>query len=74
MDTKDLNYYKNNCEEDYIKTPISVLRYITELEQALQLLQTDVVGRSEQLCDFEHHNADIRRAYTCSECGGRKLK
>ena len=74
MDTKDLNYYKNNCEEDYIKTPISVLRYITELEQALQLLQTDVVGRSEQLCDFEHHNADIRRAYTCSECGGMKLK
>ena len=40
MDTKDLNYYKNNCEEDYIKTPISVLRYITELEQALQLQQT----------------------------------
>ena len=32
--TKDLNYYKNNCEEDYIKTPISVLRYITELEQS----------------------------------------
>lgn len=30
---KDLNYYKNNCEEDYIKTPISVLRYITELEK-----------------------------------------
>ena len=46
----------------------------TENYQALQLLQTDVVGRSEQLCDFEHHNADIRRAYTCSECGGRKLK
>jgi hypothetical protein len=41
--TKDLNYYKNNCEEDYIKTPISVLRYITELEQALQLLQPDVM-------------------------------
>lgn len=37
--TKDLNYYKNNCEEDYINTPISVLRYITELEQALQLQQ-----------------------------------
>lgn len=50
------------------------LEMLTELNQALQLLQTDVVGRSEQLCDFEHHNADIRRAYTCSECGGRKLK
>ena len=43
--TKDLNYYKNNCEEDYINTPISVLRYITELEQALQLQQTGVMAR-----------------------------
>tara|TARA_B110000208_G_scaffold157406_1_gene191117 strand:- start:555 stop:677 length:123 start_codon:yes stop_codon:yes gene_type:complete len=30
---KDLKYYKDNAEEDYIKTPISVLRYITELEE-----------------------------------------
>ena len=30
---KDLNYWKNNCEEDYINTPISVLRYVTELEK-----------------------------------------
>jgi hypothetical protein len=29
---KDLNYFRKNAEEDYIKTPISVLRYITELE------------------------------------------
>lgn len=42
--TKDLNYYKNNCEEDYVNTPISVLRYIAELEQALQLQQTGVSG------------------------------
>ena len=43
---KDLNYYKNNCEEDYIKTPISVLRYITELEknnETKQLTLTDVM-------------------------------
>lgn len=33
---KDLNYYKNNCEEDYLNTPISVLRYITELEEKLK--------------------------------------
>ena len=29
---KDLNYWKKNCEEDYLHTPISVLRYITKLE------------------------------------------
>jgi len=31
--TKDLEYYKNNAEENYATTPISVLRYITELEE-----------------------------------------
>jgi hypothetical protein len=31
---RNLKYYKDNCEEDCINTPISVLRYITELEQS----------------------------------------
>lgn len=31
---KDLNYWKKNCEEDYLRTPLSVLRYITKLEEA----------------------------------------
>ena len=34
---KDLNYWKNNCEEDYLHTPISVLRYITELEKKVEV-------------------------------------
>ena len=29
---KDLNYWKENAEENYRQVPISVLRYITELE------------------------------------------
>ena len=33
---KDLNYWKNNAKENYITTPISVLRYITELEKLKQ--------------------------------------
>jgi hypothetical protein len=36
MKEKDLDYFKKNAEEDYMKTPISVLRYITELEQRLE--------------------------------------
>ena len=57
--TKDLNYYKNNCEEDYINTPISVLRYITELEQALQLQQTGVKSSvSIELKDWDYECAD----------------
>jgi hypothetical protein len=31
---KDLEFYRKNAEENYITTPISVLRYITELEEA----------------------------------------
>ncbi len=30
---KDLNYWKANAEEDYKQVPISVLRYISELEE-----------------------------------------
>jgi hypothetical protein len=40
---KDLNYWKNNCEEDYIKTPISVLRYIGELEKELEKSNRNVL-------------------------------
>jgi len=31
---KPLEYWKNNASEDYMKTPISVLKYITTLEEA----------------------------------------
>jgi len=30
---EDLEYWRINAEEDYKKVPISVLRYITELEK-----------------------------------------
>ena len=36
---KDLEYWKNNAEEDYITTPISVLRYISELEKEVEQLK-----------------------------------
>jgi hypothetical protein len=66
---KELNYYKNNCKEDYIKTPISVLRYITELEQALQLQQTGVV----RSCSHENYtnycNTDGSYSHKlCDDC------
>jgi hypothetical protein len=35
---KDLKYYRENAEDNYMTTPISVLRYISELEQALEAL------------------------------------
>lgn len=33
---KDLAYWKANAEEDYMRVPISVLRYISELEKAVK--------------------------------------
>jgi hypothetical protein len=34
---KDIDYWRKNAEEDYLTTPISVLRYIYELEKMLKL-------------------------------------
>lgn len=51
---KDLDYWKTNAEEDYIKVPISVLRYISELEKSIKdsWSRDEVV---ELLKAFEHH-------------------
>lgn len=39
---KDLNYYKSNAEEDYASVPISVLRYISELEKEVEKIYNKV--------------------------------
>jgi len=45
---KSTKFYKDNCEEDYITTPISVLRYIdvleTERDEMFKIL--DVIYKS----------------------------
>lgn len=38
-----LEYWKNNAEEDYLKVPISVLKYITCLEERIEQLTIPVV-------------------------------
>lgn len=35
---KDLKYYRENAEEDYLTTPISVLRYIGLVERRINVL------------------------------------
>jgi len=35
---KDLKYYRQNAEEDYLTTPISVLRYIGLAERRINIL------------------------------------
>jgi hypothetical protein len=45
--TKDLKYWKNNAEEDYMKVPISVLRYVAELEAEVESLQSQLADKKE---------------------------
>ena len=46
---KNLNYWKKNCEEDYLHTPISVLRYITKLEGKVNNVVLDDVSKQSEL-------------------------
>ena len=66
---KDLTYWKKNCDEELKATPISVLRYITQLEQ--------VVNKSSVIHDVmkwhklppKSHNlliSDGDDSYTCA--------
>jgi hypothetical protein len=39
---QQLKHYKDNAEENYITTPISVLKYITVLEEVIEHLQSEI--------------------------------
>jgi hypothetical protein len=57
---KDLAYWKANAEEDYIKVPISVLRYIIELEKRMYSEEEvlDIINSFEKLCYTYQSNKD----------------
>ena len=40
---KDLNYWKENAKEDYASTPISVLKYISKLEEEKSYSEEEVI-------------------------------
>lgn len=70
-----VEYWKQNAEENYLTTPISVLKYITVLEEQVeQLRKHGVVGRSEQLpCEMCGGKIDKEDKFTdekhCENCG-----
>jgi hypothetical protein len=51
MKEKDLDYFKQNAEEDYMTTPISVLRYINELEQTLEPTLEDTNAKKNWIAE-----------------------
>jgi hypothetical protein len=55
---RDLEYWKNNAEEDYVTTPISVLRYISELEKDKNKFNNEEVPNNLEsvLAKITHQN------------------
>lgn len=46
---KDLAYWKKNAEENYMTTPISVLKYITELEKHIETIKAQLPSNDEMV-------------------------
>jgi hypothetical protein len=49
---KDLQFWRENAEEDYLKVPISVLKYISKLETELENIYSieDMRGMYDKSC------------------------
>lgn len=58
-----LEHWKNNAEEDYAKVPISVLKYITVLEEAVK----DSFSRSELTLILNKFGSKVYGEYTRNE-------
>ena len=68
---KDLQYYKDNCEEDYLHTPISVLRYIGEIEKEIETKPLNIASVSAFVCpDCKGSNMaeSNKREMWCNDC------
>ena len=49
---EDLAYWKNNAEENYMTTPISVLKYITELETHIETIKAQLPSNEEVIAKW----------------------
>ena len=49
---KDLTYWKTNAEENYMTTPISVLKYITELETHIETIKAQLPSNDEMVAKW----------------------
>lgn len=56
---KTIEYWKSNAEEDYLTTPISVLRYISELEKRNADSITDIDNRLSVIEDYANGEAGV---------------
>jgi ribosomal protein S27AE len=65
---KPISYWKQNAEEDYVKVPLSVLKYITILEEAVKLeLNHEHCNCGQNALKYTTH-IEIP---TCGRCGNK---
>jgi len=65
-----VEYWKQNAEENYLTTPISVLKYITVLEDRAEQLRENAVISSVCGCE-RSEDIYMTEVYKCGKC---KLK
>ena len=61
-----VEYWKKNAEENYLTTPISVLKYITVLEEQAEQLRKHAVITS--VCDNCKDVTGFYLGTTCPKC------
>lgn len=54
MEKEELGYWKKNAEEDYMSTPISVLRYISELEKYIMFDVNNITWTVDHDCGLNN--------------------
>lgn len=67
-----LEYWKQNAEENYITTPISVLKYITILEELNQALSQPMLGDSALCSGCNTKYVVIVQTRRCGMTGSQK--
>lgn len=58
---KTIEHWKNNAEEDYFTTPISVLKYITVLEEQAKQMDKELFTEGDVKMAIELANKNINR-------------
>ena len=58
---KTIEHWKNNAEEDYLTTPISVLKYITVLEEQAKQMEKELFTEGDVKIAIELANKNINR-------------
>jgi vesicle coat complex subunit len=63
-----LEYWKNNAEEDYLDVPISVLKYLTCLEERIEQLPKGFFGSSLTIyMTYDEDDGEVFSACTSKE-------